>query len=151
MFDRILSFFSAGHGYRTPLPAADAQHVLGALLVRAAQADKAYLFQEVERIDRILARRFDLNPLEAAKMRAQCERLNDEMPDTEELLTKLHDAIDVSEREASLRALWQVVFADGQEHETEDAFLTLAQQTLGVDPETCARIREAVLQDLKTD
>lgn len=149
MFERILTLFSATAGYRTPLPEADAKHALGALLVRAAQADKAYLFQEVERIDRILAKRFDLNPLEAAKMRAQCERLSEEMPDTAALITVLHDAIDLPEREATLFALWQVVFADGHVHETEDEFVTLVQQILGVSPDVCARLRVAALAALR--
>lgn len=141
MLERILTLFSPVQGYRTPLPEADAKHALGALLVRVAQADKAYLFQEVERIDRILAKRFGLNQLEAAKMRASCERLSDEMPDTDELIAVLHDAIDLTEREATLFALWQVVFADGEIHETEDELVTLVQTTLGVTPDVCARLR----------
>lgn len=145
MFDSILALFSPGHGYRTPLPPADAQHALGALLVRVAQADHAYLFQEIERIDRILAKRFDLNPLEAAKMRASCEKLAEDMPDTADLIGILHDAIDVTEREATLFALWQVVFSDGQVHESESELVTLVQQTLGVTPEACARLRAEAL------
>lgn len=145
MFERILTLFTPVNRYRTPLPEADAKHALGALLVRVAQADKAYLFQEIERIDRILAKRFDLNPLEAAKMRAGCERLSDEMPETEALIAVLHDAIDVKEREATLFALWQVVFSDGQMHETEDDLVTLVRVTLGVSPEVCERLRRDAL------
>lgn len=151
MFERILQLFVPVSSYRTPLPEADAQHALGALLVRVAQADRAYLFQEVERIDRILAKRFNLNPLEAAKMRARCERLSDEMPETEALLAVLHDAIDIKEREATLFALWQVVFSDGQVHETEDDMVTLVRQTLGVSPADCTRLRGEALAALKKD
>ena len=149
MFERILQLFSPVHSYRTPLPPADAKHALGALLVRVAQAHKADLFQEVERIDRILAKRFNLNPLEAAKMRAGCERLSDEMPDTDALIAVLHDAIEVKDREETLFALWQVVFADGQLHETEDELVTLVQQTLGVAPDVCARLRAEALAAVK--
>lgn len=149
MFQRILQLFSSVHGYRTPLPEADAKHALGALLVRVAQADHAYLFQEVEQIDRILAKRFGLNPLEAAKMRAGCERLSDEMPDTKDLIAVLHDAIDLAEREATLLALWQVVFSDGQLHETEDELLALVQNTFGVAPEVCARLRSEALRSVQ--
>jgi len=148
MFERILTLFSPVSSYRTPLPEADAKHALGALLVRVAQADKAYLFQEVERIDRILAKRFNLNPLEAAKMRAGCERLSEEMPETEALIAVLHDAIDVKEREATLFALWQVVFSDGQLHETEDDLVALVRATLGVSPEVCERLRRDALASL---
>ena len=148
MFDRILGLFAPAKGYRTPLPEADADHALGALLVRVAQADHAYLFQEVERIDRILARRFSLSILDAAKMRAQCERLAEEMPDTAAIVAILHDHIGQTEREETLAAMWQVVFADGLEHEAEDEIVTLVQDMMGVDPATCARLRADAMADL---
>lgn len=78
-------------------------------------------------------------------MRAGCERLSDEMPETEALIAVLHDAIDVKEREATLFALWQVVFSDGQMHETEDDLVTLVRVTLGVSPEVCERLRRDAL------
>ncbi|WP_244888660.1 TerB family tellurite resistance protein [Pseudorhodobacter antarcticus] len=141
MFDRILTLFAPVQSYRTPLPPADAQHALGALLVRVAQADRAYLFQEVERIDRILTKRFALSPLDAAKMRAGCERLAAEMPDTDALTAILHEVISQQDREDTLLALWQVVYADGHQHEDENELVTLVQTALGVDAATCARLR----------
>lgn len=123
MFDRILSLFSGNGGFYTELPAADARTDLGALLVRAAKADKAYLFEEVEQIDAVLSKLYNLNPVQAAKMHAQCELLEEEMPDTENLAGILYDAISVDDREAAVTALWSVVFADGAEHEEEGELL----------------------------
>lgn len=150
MFEQILKLFSPSKTYRTPLPEADAQHALGALLVRVAQADRAYLFQEVEQIDKILAHRFGINRLEAAKMRARCEKLSAQMPDTSQIITALHDAISVEDREATLSALWQVVYADGKRHEAENEVVTMVQNMLGVTPEVCARLRReaAEAQDI---
>jgi hypothetical protein len=51
------------------------------LLVGVAKADQASAFQEVEQIDRLLTKRFTLNPLQAAKMRASRERLDEKMPE----------------------------------------------------------------------
>jgi uncharacterized tellurite resistance protein B-like protein len=70
MFDRILSLFSGNGGFHTELPAADARTALGALMVRASKVDKAYLFEEVEQIDKVLSKLYNLNPVQAAKMRA---------------------------------------------------------------------------------
>jgi uncharacterized tellurite resistance protein B-like protein len=70
MFDRILSLLTGVSEFQTELPAADARTALGALMVRAAKADKAYLFEEVEQIDAVLAKLYGLNPVQAAKMRA---------------------------------------------------------------------------------
>ena len=64
------------------LPPLDARLALGALLVRVAKADQAYVYLEIARIDRILGRRYGLNPVEAAKLRATCEAIEQEAPDT---------------------------------------------------------------------
>lgn len=145
MFDRILSLFQPD-AHVTPLPEADAQHALGALLVRAAKVDQVYLFEEIEHIDELLAHRYNLNPVEAAKLRAECENLEVAMPDTAALAAVLHDAIDLKEREATVLALWEVVFADGVEVEAEDQLLHQIEDLLGVSPE-----RSKELHDLAMD
>jgi uncharacterized tellurite resistance protein B-like protein len=142
MFDRILSLFSGNGGFHTELPAADARTALGALMVRAAKADKAYLFEEVEQIDKVLSKLYNLNPVQAAKMRAQCELLEEEMSDTKNLAGILHDAISVDDREAVVTALWSVVFADGVEHEEEDELLHAIEAALGVSTATAKRLHD---------
>lgn len=142
MFERILSLFSGSEDFATPLPVADAQNALGALMVRAAKADKAYLFEEVEQIDAVLAKLYDLNPVEAAMMRAGCEKLEEEMPATEDLTGILHKAISQEDREAAVAALWSVVFADGVEHEEEDQLLHEVEAALGVDKATSKRLHD---------
>lgn len=144
MFDRILSLFQPQASV-TQLPEADAKHAMGALLVRAAKADKAYLFEEIEHIDDLLAHRYGLNPVEAAKLRAECEKLEEAMPDTAALAAVLHDAISYSEREATVAALWQVVFADGHEVEAEDILLHQIEALLGVSPETSKQLHDEAM------
>nr|WP_319250726.1 TerB family tellurite resistance protein [uncultured Celeribacter sp.] len=123
MFDSLRALFRKPEPYHTPLPEADAQHALGALLVRVAKADHVIRFEEFQVIDRILSQRFDLSMVEASKMRASCQKLEAEMPDTDEMAQILRDAIDMEDREATVRALWQVVYADGVKHEDEDVLL----------------------------
>ena len=112
MFERILALFDASVP-RTQLPPADAKFAIGALLVRSAMADRAYLFQEGEEIDRVLAKMYDLNAVEAAKMRAQCELLEHDLPQTSDLARILTDKISREKRERVVAALWGVVYADG--------------------------------------
>ncbi len=144
MFDRLLALFKNPQGYETPLPESDARHAMGTLMVRAAQADKAYLFEEIELIDKVLAERNGLDQLEAAKMRAACERLEEEMPNTDELVGILKDAVGAEEAEETLRALWRVVFADGVEHEEEDRILHQIEAVLGVSPERAQQLHDEV-------
>ena len=80
----LKKFFQA---FRPPEPAAlpdpDAELALGALLVRVAKADRDYKLEEISLIDRILARLYQHNAIEAAKVRATCEKLHAAAPETD--------------------------------------------------------------------
>ncbi|SEW41033.1 Uncharacterized conserved protein, tellurite resistance protein B (TerB) family [Cognatiyoonia koreensis] len=148
MFENLLSYFKSP-GSETPLPAADAKHALGALFVRAAKADKAYLFEEVEQIDRLLGAMYHLNPVEAAKMRASCERLEQAIPATTDLAGILREAISQTDREAAVSALWRVVFSDGVETEEEDAVLHQIEETLGVAPDVAKQLHDTEMAKMQ--
>ena len=141
MLNRLLSLFHAEPSV-TPLPEADAQHALGALLVRAAKIDRAYLFEEVEEIDHVLRDMYGLNPVEAAKMRARCEKLEEAMPDTAQLAEVLHAHIPDAQLEDAVRALWAVVFSDGVEEEAQDELLHQIETILGVPPERAKALHD---------
>jgi uncharacterized tellurite resistance protein B-like protein len=134
---------SAGRTPPPPLPEPDAQLALGALLVRVARADRSYLFEELQQIDRILAARNGLGPIEAAKMRATCERLERAFPDTHHLTALIRTAVPEGERRAMAAALWRVALADGLEAENESALVHLIEAQLGVDAQDSAAARAA--------
>ncbi|MCF2904431.1 TerB family tellurite resistance protein [Octadecabacter sp. CECT 8868] len=141
MFERILARLTAPIADLTPMPEADARHALGALLVRVAKADGAYLFQEIEEIDHLLADLYSLNAIEAARMRAECEKLEAAMPDTSELANILTCDVSTSERDELVSALWKVADADGQRHDTEQQVVAIATQTFGMAPEAAEALR----------
>ncbi|MDO6729518.1 TerB family tellurite resistance protein [Marinovum sp. 2_MG-2023] len=143
LFDRLTRLFSGGEAPDQPLPELDAAHALGALLVRVAKADHVYLFEELEQIDRILAHRNGLKPVAAAKMRAECERLESEVPDTPEFVAKLRDHVDYQDRRLIAEALWAVVIADGIREEHEVALVELVEEMLGVTEAHSAEARAA--------
>ncbi|SEK82600.1 tellurite resistance TerB family protein [Pacificibacter marinus] len=143
MLETLLAFLNKPSGYQTPLPEADARHAMGALMVRAAKADNTYLFEEIQVIDRVLAGRYGLNPIEAAKMRAACQKLESQMPDTSEMTGILKNAISSDEKEATLSALWAVVYADGVNHAEEDALLHQIEDVLGISPERAKELQIA--------
>ena len=142
MIERILGFFSRPHHELTHMPEADARHALGALLVRVAKADGAYLFQEIEEIDHLLADLYSLNAIQAARMRAECERLEGAMPDTNALADVLKASISDKERDDVVAALWKVADADGQRHDTEEKVVAIATETFGMSPEAAAALRD---------
>lgn len=132
MLERLKTFFRNPSAYHTPLPEADASHAMGALLVRAAKADHAYVFEEIAAIDKVLAKRHGLNPVTAAKMRAECELLERAIPTTGDVAVILEKAISTEEKEAVLLALWEIVYADGVKHEVEDALMHRVEDLFGV-------------------
>ena len=138
---RILSVFS--HHAPAPLPEPDARLALGALLVRVAKSDATYRVEEIARIDRILAAANDLNAVEAAKMRATCEKLEKQAPETERFAALIRETVTHEGRLEKLRALWQVTLADGLERPEEIGVIDTVREALGLSPEDNAAARAA--------
>ena len=124
----------------------DARRAIGALLVRIAKSDGNYAPEEIARIDRILASRFDLNVVEAAKLRAECEGIEAEAPDTVRFTRAIKEAVSLDDREAVIRAMWQVVMTDGHRDQNEDALMRMVAPLLGLTDQDSNRIRIEVSQ-----
>ena len=148
MFQRILSL-AQKKATVASLPDIDVPHATGALLVRAAKADRVYLIEEIEVIDDVLAHRYKLSPAEAAKLRKECETLDTLMPAGAAFAEVLCDAIDYDERVAMVLALWEVVFADGRKVAEEDTLLSHLETVLGVPVEKSKELQDLV-RDLTT-
>lgn len=135
------------HPKPKPLPELDARLALAALLVRVAKTDGTYVVQEISRIDRILAKTFALNVVEAAKLRADAERLEHDAPDVEDFAAAIRQTVDVETREDVMAALWQVALADGVRKPEEDSFLASMATRLEVDAEHMARAQAVGSED----
>ncbi|WP_420568106.1 TerB family tellurite resistance protein [Thalassovita sp.] len=114
------------------LPEPDEKLALGALLVRVAKSDKNYNIHEIQRIDRIFSQRFDLNAVEAAKMRALCEKLEQHAPHLDVFSEMIREGVDFDERLATLEAMWQVALADGHERPEELEVVDRTKHALGL-------------------
>jgi uncharacterized tellurite resistance protein B-like protein len=145
MFERLKEFFHSAPRKRAPLPEPDAMLALGTLLVRVAQADKTYLFEEIRQIDRILAAVNGLKPIEAAKMRATCERLAREITDDARMARLIRENIDYRHRVDTVQALWQVAEADGITDAREAELVHLVEEVLGVATEDNEAARAAAV------
>lgn len=121
-----------------PLPEPDEKLALGALLVRVARSDQNYHALEIGEIDRILADTFALKPIEAAKLRATCERLEHAAPGTPDFALLIRETIDYPHRLEVAQRLNQVIEADGKHRPEEDASLLEIEKLLGIDPKDSA-------------
>lgn len=130
MFERILKAFAAPAPQ--PLPKPDERLALGALMVRVAKSDRSYDLAEISRIDRILARLNSIGPVEAAKMRAMCERLDKAAPDADDFAHLIRETVSFEARIDALEALWEVLLADGEGQPEELNVVDHAREALGL-------------------
>jgi uncharacterized tellurite resistance protein B-like protein len=129
----LKKFFQAFRPSEPPaLPDPDAELALGALLVRVAQSDRDYQLEEISLIDRILARLYQHNAIEAAKVRATCEKLHAAAPETDTFGRLIRETTGLEERMAALDALWEVVLADGNVHAGEVTIVEEARSAMGL-------------------
>ncbi len=126
------------------LPDPDARLALSALLVRVARSDGDYEPAEVERIDKILMRRYGLSPFEASHLRTQAEQLEAVAPDTVRFTRAIKDAVPYEHRSSVIEALWAVVLADGVRDDEEDALIRLVANLLGINDRDSALARQRV-------
>ena len=142
MFEHLLRRLMAPQPQRLPDP--DERLALAALLVRLARADGHYRGPEVGRIDAVLRARFGLGPFDAASLRGEAERLEEEAPDTVRFTRALKDAVPYEERLGVIEALWEVALADGRRDDEEDALMRLVAPMLGVEDADSALARQRV-------
>ena len=127
-----------------PLTGDDARLAMAALLVRIARADGDYARNEIARIDKLLAKRYNLGPFEVAALRREAEALEHEAPDTVRFTRAIKDAVPYEEREHVVESLWEIVLADGERDHEEDALMRLVAPMLGINDRDSALARQRV-------
>jgi uncharacterized tellurite resistance protein B-like protein len=123
------------------LPDPDARVALGAILVRLARTDGDYSAAEIAQIDQLLMRRYGLTQADAVTLRAQCETLEAEAPDTVRFTRAIKDAVSYDDRLAVIEAMWAVVLADGIRDDEEDSMMRMTVSLLGVSDQDSHRAR----------
>jgi uncharacterized tellurite resistance protein B-like protein len=139
MFNDLLRRLTAPEPQR--LPDTDARLALGALLVRLARTDGDYAATEITQIDQVLMRRYGLDQAGAEALRAQCEALEAEAPDTVRFTRAIKDAVDHDERLGVVEAMWAVVLADGVRDDEEDSIMRMVVPLLGITDQESHRAR----------
>jgi len=142
MFDKIMAMFASDAPEL--LPEDEARVAMAGLLVRIAKSDGRYDAEEIAHIDRVLAKRFGLNPVEAAKLRVTGEELEGRAPDTVRFTSTIKQAVPYEDREGVVEALWDIVLADGTRTQEEDAILRTASKFLGVNDRDSHLARQRV-------
>ena len=132
MFESLINRLKGQSAAPKELPEPDERLALGALLVRVAKSDAHYDAVEIGEIDRILSKTYELNPVEAAKMRATCEKLEAQAPGTPDFALLIRQNVDYPHRLEMLQALRRVIDADGTTEEAESETLLEIENMLGI-------------------
>ena len=130
MFDRLLKNLLAPQPKQ--LPDEDARLALTALLVRIARSDGQFDRVEAITIRDVVSGRYGLPPDAAEALIADAQSLEAEAPDTVRFTEAIKDAVPYEERIQVVEAAWQVVLADGDRADEEDALMRLIAKFLGV-------------------
>lgn len=145
MISKLLSVFAP----EAAPQAMDDRLALAGLLVRIARTDGDYAPQEVIRIDRILSKRYGLDPAQTTALRQEAEIFETKAPDTVRFTRAVKDSVPYEERTGVIEALWQVVLADGERDDSEDSLMRLLANLLGVSDRDSALCRQRVLSAQK--
>ena len=119
-----------------------ASEAMAALMVRIAKSDDDYSATEISRIDAVLSLLYKLSVDQAANLRQTAEALEAEAPDTVRFTRAIKEEVPYEERFDVVRALWQVVLADGARDAEEDALMRLLASLLGVNDRDSALARQ---------
>ena len=132
-------FSSKSPGIERDISASEA---MAALMVRISKSDDDYSATEIARIDAVLGLLYQLSADQAAKLRQTAEALEAEAPDTVRFTRAIKEEVPYEERFDVVRALWQVVLADGARDAEEDALMRLLASLLGVNDRDSALARQ---------
>jgi len=102
------------------------------MLVRIARSDGDYADVEIAQIDKSMMARYNMGPAQAAALRAQCETLEAEAPDTVRFTRAIKDAVSHEDRLSVVADMWAVVMADGVRDEAEDSLMRMVVNLLGI-------------------
>jgi uncharacterized tellurite resistance protein B-like protein len=122
----------------------DEKIALAALCVRIAKSDNQYDSIEISSIDTELSQHFSLSLADAAVLRQQAEKLEEEAPDTVRFTKAIKEKIDLDKRRKILETLWKITLADGKREAEEDSLIRLISSLLGLTDIESARARQKV-------
>ncbi|MDC3129290.1 TerB family tellurite resistance protein [Paracoccaceae bacterium] len=120
---------------------------LAALCVRVAKSDNVYEPSEVSSIDTELSQHFSISMADAAVLREQAEKLEQEAPDTVRFTRAIKEKIELGKRREILETLWKITLADGKREAEEDSLIRLISSLLGLTDIESARARQKVAKN----
>lgn len=124
---------------------ADLRQAVAGLLMEAARVDDALDAEERERIQALLAWRFQLGPFEAAQLGTEAEHASDGAVSWHALTHTIREHCDEAARIRIVEMLWDVILADGRIDDLEANLMRRVSALLFVSDADSGAARRRVL------
>ncbi len=140
MFDVLSKFFAQPRNDTAP---PDTKLSVTALLVHLAAIDGVVTETERKTIASVLKERFGLDGDDVKRLVAEATRRDAESVDFYQFTSAL-SRLPETERLAIIREMWQVVFADGFNHELEDNMVWRVAELIGISTRQRTLLRKEI-------
>jgi uncharacterized tellurite resistance protein B-like protein len=146
MFDAISKLFARPEADDGP---PDTKLSVATLLVHLAAVDGVITEGERQTIAGVLTERFGLSGDDVRRLISEATRRDAESVDFYQFTTAL-SRLPETERLEIIRQMWQVVFADGQNHELEDNMVWRVAELIGISTRQRTLLRKQIRGETDT-
>lgn len=143
MFEAITKFLGGKSGQNEDDPMLDAKVCAAALLVHLSAVDGEVSEAERKTIERTLTEHYKLSSAEVADLVVLATTKDHEAVDFYGFTSTLNK-LEPSEKLNLIRMMWQVVFADSENHELEDNMVWRVAELIGVSSRDRTLLRSEV-------
>ena len=140
MFDAISKLFARPEPDDAP---PDTKLSVATLLVHLAAVDGVITDTERDTISNVLTERFGLDSGQVEKLVAEATRRDAESVDFYHFTATL-SRLSIEERTEIIREMWQVVYADGYNHELEDNMVWRVAELIGISTRERTMLRKEI-------
>lgn len=149
MFERIAAFFKelsaeGAHGDGGAFTRDDPRLAAAALMYHVMGADGVVRESETARLEAVLKETYDLDGGELDRLLEAARDADNEAVDLYQFTSVLMRNLSADERVHFIELLWEIVYADGENHELEDNLVWRVSELLGVDGRDRVLLRQAV-------
>ena len=149
MFERISAFFKGlnaegADGGSGAFTRDDPRLAAAALMYHIMGADGIVRESETVRLEAVLKETYDLGSGELDRLLEAARDADNEAVDLYQFTSVLMRNLSADERVHFIELLWEIVYADGENHELEDNLVWRVSELLGVDGRDRVLLRQAV-------
>lgn len=149
MFERIAAFFKelsteGAHNGGGTFTRDDPRLAAAALMYHVMGADGVVRESETARLEAVLKETYDLDGGELDRLLEAARDADNEAVDLYQFTSVLMRNLSADERVHFIELLWEIVYADGENHELEDNLVWRVSELLGVDGRDRVLLRQAV-------